>query len=325
MGHQVGKRHRPRRGSLQYAPRKRSRREYPRLKQARNGKDVKLLGFAGYKAGMTHVMSVEQRKQVKWAGAKLSVPVTIIETPPLKVAGFRLYDSKNSLTEVWADKHDKDLKRKIRTAKKQVVAEQLKKAESLLEKTVEIRLILHTNPRLAKIGKKKPEVFEISVGGSLSEAFNYAKEKLGKELRVDDAFSAGDMVDVAAVTKGKGFQGSVKRFGVKLLSRKSEKLKRKAGSLGPWTPKKVNFRTPQFGQMGYHTRVEFNKQVYSINDSLQIIGGIVNYGEVKNQCLLVKGSVPGAKKRLILLRPAIRSHKKPSTPIVNMISVRSQQ
>jgi large subunit ribosomal protein L3 len=325
MGHQVGKKHRPRRGSLQFAPRKRARRQYPRLKQAQNKKDVKLLGFAGYKAGMTHVMSVEQRKQVKWSGAKLSVPVTIIETPPLKVAGFRLYDSKNSLTEVWFDKQDKELKRKVRTAKKQVAGEQLKKAEKALEKTTEVRLLVHTSPKTARIGKKKPELFEIRVGGSVEQAFNYAKEKLGKELHVNDVFSPGDMVDAAAVTKGKGFQGSVKRFGVKLLSRKSEKLKRKVGSLGPWTPKKVNFRTPQFGQMGYHTRVEYNKQLFSINDSLTIRGGLVNYGQVKNQCVLLKGSVPGPKKRLILLRPAIRSHKKPSTPIVNMISVRSQQ
>jgi large subunit ribosomal protein L3 len=274
---------------------------------------------------MTHVMGVEQRKQVKWAGTELSVPVTIIEVPPIKVAGFRLYDSEKSLTDVWADKPVKELSRKIKVSKKQVTADQLKKAETFLDRTIEVRLILHTQPKLAKIGKKKPEIFEIAVGGSVSEAFNYAKEKIGKELRVEDAFSPGDVVDVTAITKGKGFAGSVKRFGVKLLSRKSEKLKRKAGSLGPWSPAKVNFRTPQFGQMGYHSRVEYNKQIFSINDSLQIRGGLVGYGEVNNQCVLLKGSVPGSKKRLIILRPAIRNHKKLQKPIVNMVSVRSQQ
>ena len=66
-------------------------------------------------------------------------------------------------------------------------------------------------------------------------------------------------------------------------------------------------------------------EIFSINDSLRIRGGLVGYGEINNQCVLLKGSVPGSKKRLIILRPAIRNQKKLQKPIVNMVSVRSQQ
>ena len=61
-----------------------------------------------------------------------------------------------------------------------------------------------------------------------------AKKLLEKDIKVNDVFNDNEMVDVHAITKGKGTQGPVKRFGIKLKQHKSEKGTRRVGSLGDW-------------------------------------------------------------------------------------------
>lgn len=298
MGHQIGKRHRPKRGSKQFWPRVRAKRPYLRIKSYPNIGEVIPLAFAGYKAGMTQIIVIDNRKHSKTKGAEMSVPVTIVECPPLSVMGVRLYSDKRCVTEILSNRIDNRVKRKRSLPKKQS-----KLVEPDLTKIEEVRLVVHTNP----VKKKKPEIFEIKLGGTVTNGWNKAKQLLGQQVRVKDVFKPGENVDVLAVTKGKGTQGSVKRFGVKLLSHKSEKLKRKIGSLGPWTPKRVLWGIPQYGQMGYHSRVEYNKTIMEIGEGgLEISGGITHYGVVKNDYVLIKGSVPGPKKRLIIFRKNIR-------------------
>jgi large subunit ribosomal protein L3 len=133
---------------------------------------------------------------------------------------------------------------------------------------------------------------------------------LGKEITFSDFSEPGKFVDVISVTKGKGFQGSVKRFGIKLLPRKNRKHKRMVGTLGPWHPNYVMNTVPNAGQMGYQQRTEYNKRViyYSSNngESITPAGGFLNYGTVKNSYILIHGSVPGSVKRLIRFRDPIR-------------------
>ena len=74
----------------------------------------------------------------------------------------------------------------------------------------------------------------MKIGGSIEEKFKFAKENLGKEILILDVFKQGDQIDVHSITKGKGFQGPVKRFGITIRTHKSEKAKRNPGSLGPW-------------------------------------------------------------------------------------------
>ena len=69
----------PRAGSLQYWPRKKAKKIYPNIKAWNRAKDNKLLGFIGYKVGMTHLHYVEQNKKDETFS-----PVTIVECPPLK-------------------------------------------------------------------------------------------------------------------------------------------------------------------------------------------------------------------------------------------------
>src|SRR3989338_4093158 len=137
------------------------------------------------------------------------------------------------------------------------------------------------------------------LGAKPGEQLASAKALLGKELTVADALKPGSQVDVHAVTKGKGFQGEVKRHGVSIRQHKSEKRKRGKAQLGPWTPSKVSYTIPQTGKMGYHLRTEYNKWVVAVGadpGKIQQSGGFIHYGIVKNPYVLIKGSVAGPRK-----------------------------
>ncbi|OIO66301.1 50S ribosomal protein L3 [Candidatus Woesearchaeota archaeon CG1_02_57_44] len=318
----------PRSGSLQYWPRVRANRPYARIRQWSSkvltaGKPA---GFAGFKAGMTHVMLTDNRTNSKTKGMDICVPVTIIECPPIKVMGVRFYKKdaygKSAAMDVLA-KLDKDVLRKV---------PKNNKTHTLPETTdgvVELRLLVHTKPSQTGIGQKKPAIFELAMGGSIDEQLAYAKEKLGKDITIQDVFAEGDMLDIHSVTKGKGFQGPVKRFGVTLRNHKSEKVIRGPGNLGAWSPGHGNFYVAHAGQMGYHARTERNKHLLKItpaseSSSLAPQGGFLRYGIPKCDCILVKGSLPGTTKRLIILTTAERA-KQHQAPSITLISRHSPQ
>jgi len=332
MGHI--KRKRPKRGAKQVWPRKRAKRQYPTVSTWPAHSELKPLAFAGYKAGMTHIHVVDNRPKSPTKGDEIRLPVTIIECPELLVAGFRLYTTSSpasplsSLVDVLSPSLDSTLARKMKLPKKP--KSKLADAEKLLEKAGDIRLLVYTQPKKILIGKKKPELFEIGLGGvDVNAKFNYAKEQLGKSISVDAVFKDGMFLDMHAVTTGKGFQGVVKRFGVKLKSHKTEKGRRRIGTLGPWTPKKTPWWVPMSGQMGYHTRTHYNKQLLKIADTKEEDvtprGDILNYGKLKNKYMLIMGSVAGPKKRLIIFTHAIRKHPAEDAPSIISISRRSQQ
>ncbi len=322
------KAHNPRHGSMQVWPRKRAKRMYPRVRTYPSAQGV--LGFAGYKAGMTHVIATDAGKNSMTKGEDISIPVTVIECPPLRIFGVRFYkkgyQGKEALVDVLA-KPSKDLSRKLSVPKKE-----LKTLDSVkVDDYVDIVLLVQTQPRLTGIGKKKPDVFELAVGGSLEEKLAFAKENLGKEISVKDVLKEGQFIDIHAVTKGKGFQGPVKRFGIKVRAQKAEKTKRGPGSLGGWISQgHVMYRIAHAGQMGFHNRVDYNKQVLLVGDDPEKVnpeGGFIRYGLVKNQYLLLKGSVPGPKKRLIRMNLAIRPDKRKEeiAPTVQTIITASKQ
>jgi len=85
----MSKRHRPRRGSLAFSPRKRAKTAVTRFRSWSKGDgEPKMQGFAGYKAGMTHVMMVDDGSHSLTEGMEISVPVTILETPSMKIAAI---------------------------------------------------------------------------------------------------------------------------------------------------------------------------------------------------------------------------------------------
>ncbi|WP_457591300.1 50S ribosomal protein L3 [Geoglobus sp.] len=306
------KEHRPRRGSLGFSPRKRASSIIPRIRAWPVTSEVKALGFAGYKAGMTHVVMVDDRKNSPTYGEEIVVPVTVIETPPLKVMGVRVYRKTQYglqiAGEVWATNLDEHLARRLNLPKNGRDPEELRQIEDIAE----VRLITYTQPyRITGVPKKVPDVMEQKVGGDVAEALDYAISKLGNEIKVSEVFGEGAFIDVLSITKGKGFQGPVKRWGVITLDAKHARSSkhRRVGTLGPWNPHHVRWTVPQAGQMGFHQRTEYNKRVLKIGENGEEItpkGGFPHYGVVRNEYVLVAGSVPGPVKRLVRMRDAIR-------------------
>lgn len=294
---------------MQYWPRKRARRSYARIRSYAESDDVKLLGFAGYKVGMTHLMVVDNHPNSLTFNQDIFVPATIVECPPIKAFSVRFYKKTISglklVCEVFS-KPDKELTRKM------VLPKKTPKNIDEVKEFDDLRLNVYTQPKLTNIGKKKPELFEIALGGSKEERLAYAKKVLGKELRVEDVLKEGQQIDVHAVTKAQGFQGPVKRFGVAIRQHKSEKTKRGPGSLGPWTGAR-QYRVAKAGQTGYHIRTEKNKQILKISNNPEEIntkGGFPRYGNIKNSYVLVKGSLQGTPKRLLRFIPSLRPNKK---------------
>ncbi|MEM7826093.1 MAG: 50S ribosomal protein L3, partial [Candidatus Aenigmatarchaeota archaeon] len=242
-------------------------------------------------------------------------PATILDCPPLKVLGLRAYTltpkGLKVFTEFWCENLPKEIERK--TKAKPSKQEKISEIEKNLEKISKLRLIVATQPRISGLRKKKPEIFEIEVGGKdIREKFEFAKQFLGKEIKASDVFRQGEFVDVIAVTKGKGTQGPVKRFGVVIQPRKAKEKRRHVGTLGQEQPGKVRPTVPMAGQMGFQTRTEFNKRILKIGEDGKEItpsSGFNRYGVIKSNYILIEGSVPGPKKRLVRLRTAIRPPK----------------
>jgi len=313
-------------GSMQYWPRKKAKKETARVRYWSTSKDVLPLGFAGYKVGMTHaIITDNSRSHTK--GDDIAIPLTVIECPPIKVIGIRFFADKNVKTQVLAEKLDKDLARKIKIPKKRNVKLESLKAEDYED----IRLLVQTQPRLTSIGKKKPEIFEMGLGGKVAEKFDYAKNNLGKELGVEDIFKEGEQIDIHSVTKSKGFQGPVKRFGIAIRRHKSEKSIRNPGSLGGWKGQgHFMYRVAHAGHTGYHLRTEYNKWLVKLGTEPKEInpkGGFIRYGLVKNKYLLLKGSIGGARKRLITLIRAVRPSPSipKDAPSISYVSLESKQ
>jgi large subunit ribosomal protein L3 len=115
------------------------------------------------------------------------------------------------------------------------------------------------------------------------------------------------------VTKGKGFEGPVTRFGVKRKQHKSRKSVRAVGVIGPWHPATVMYTVARAGQHGFHKRVEYNKRVLLVENTektpITPPGDYLHFGPVKGEYTVLRGSVPGPVKRLIRLRYAVRPPK----------------
>jgi len=331
------RKHRPRRGSLAYTPRVRAPRPIAHVRAWPAEATLRLQGFVGYKAGMTQVFMIDDRKGSLTSGQEINFPATVIEAPPLVICAARLYSSTthglNATTDIWASELPKDLARTLSLPKKYDQQKAFERAEALIKggKIADVRVLACTQPRASNVPKKKPDLVEIRVGGSkIEERWNYCKGLLGKQVRVADVLKEGEYVDVLAITKGKGFQGPVKRWGIKILTRKTKEGHRQVGTLGPWSPARVMWTVPAAGQMGYHQRTEFNKRILKLGGEGKEVtpsGGFLRYGPVKGDFIVLAGSIPGPTKRLMHLRQPMRlpTGTPTSPPSITYMSMASQQ
>jgi len=284
---------------------------------------------------MTHVFMVEDRAGSPDFGKEVAEPATVIDTPPVIICAVRAYIRDpyglKTLTETWMKNPPKDIQRLTTPPNNPNPENGFKKIEENLQQIAEFRVLAATQPRLAGVPKKKPELVEIKVDGAgIKEQFEYVKTLLGKTVQPTDVFKEGQYTDVIAVSKGKGIQGVIKRWGVKIRDRKSRKMKRGVATLGPWNPHRVLYTVPRAGQMGYHQRTEYNKRILKIGTNGADVtpkGGFLRYGPVSGSYLLLNGSVPGPAKRLIRLRIPSRPPKRvpEAPPKIVEISLESPQ
>lgn len=315
MGHR--KKSQPRKGSIAYLPRGRAKsmeariRSWPKISL----EEPKLLAHVGFKAGCVQIVSIDDREKTPNAGKQLVSLGTVLVTPPILVLGIRGYSKDFDGTHAEFDVYSKDIPKEISkhiTLKNNENA--LDGAEKNLGRIKEIFAIAAVSPRVAGLEQKKPYIFEVAVqGGDIQKQFAFVKGLLGKEVKIDQVFETGSGVDVAAITKGKGWQGVITRWGVKRKQHKSRKSVREVGSLGPISPSNVMYTVPRAGQMGFHQRVEYNKRIMVMSNTedkgfkINPDGGYKHFGFVKGDYVILKGSVPGTYRRLIKLRSQIRN------------------
>ncbi|KAJ3073334.1 60S ribosomal protein L3, partial [Quaeritorhiza haematococci] len=342
----------PRHGSLGFLPRKRARRHRGKVKTFPKDdakKPVHLTAYLGYKAGMTHIVRDLDRPGSKMHKKEVVEAVTVIETPPMVIVGVVGYVETprglRSLTTVWAEHLSEELKRRFYKnwyrSKKKAFTKYAKKYTEDKGKPIEqqlerikkycsvVRVIAHTQVRKVKLGQKKAHVMEIQLnGGSIADKVNWARDHFEKEVDITSVFEENEMIDVIGVTKGKGFEGVTHRWGTKKLPRKTHKGLRKIACIGAWHPSRVMYSVPRAGQNGYHHRTEMNKKIYRIgkgadknNASTEFdltektitpMGGFPHYGIVNENWVMVKGSTPGVKKRVLTLRKSLLVHTRRS-------------
>lgn len=315
MGHR--KHGQPRRGSLAYLPRGRAKsmeariRAWPEIESD----EPRILAHCGFKAGCVQIVSIDDRDKTPNAGKQLVSLGTVLATPPVMILGIRGYSKDSNGLHAEFDVYAEDLPKSITkeiTLKNREGA--LADAQARLKKIKSVFALVGVSPRAAGLEQKKPYVFEAYVsGGDIPKQFEHVRELLGREIKIDQIFETGASVDVAAITKGKGWQGVIQRYGAKKKQHKSRKTVRELGSLGPISPQYVMYTVPRAGQMGFHQRIEYDKRIMMMgnasDDKIKINpdGGYKHFGEVRGDYIILKGSVPGTYRRLIKLRSQIRN------------------
>lgn len=334
----------PRSGHLGFLPRKRTRKHRGKVRSFPKddpSKKPHFTAFTGYKAGMTHITRDIHRIDSRLHKKEVVEAVTIIETPPVKVVGFVGYietvKGMRALSTVWSSDLSNDVKRRFYKnwyhSKKKAFTKYVNKKDDQANSTARIvkyctvlRAIVHNQPHIMpNMRSKKAHVMEVQVnGGSMQEKVDYIKGFFEKDLKVDNVFSSLETIDIIGVTKGKGYTGVTKRWGVRKLPRKSHRGLRKVGCIGAWHPSKIQFTVARAGQSGYHHRTEENKRIYRIgqgekygatnnastdNDLTQKnitpMGGFPHYGVVRDDYIMIKGCCVGTKKRSLVLRKTL--------------------
>jgi len=128
------------------------------------------------------------------------------------------------------------------------------------------------------------------------EAGDLGKFAIGGELKAEEIFTVGQKVDVAGVSKGKGFQGTIKRhhFTMGDATHGNSLSHRAPGSIGQrQTPGRVFPGKKMAGHMGAVNRSSMNLEVVKIDAERHLIA--------------VKGAVPGAPGGNVVIRPAVKS------------------
>ena len=156
---------------------------------------------------------------------------------------------------------------------------------------------------------KKKKLANKAEKGIVAKA-NTAPKRFIKEFRYDemmsyevgdlvkvDSFVAGEVVDVQGTSKGKGYQGVIKRHNQHIGPKgHGSGAHRIVGSMGPIAPNRIAPGKKLPGQMGHVTRTVQNLEVVAV--------------DTENNLLLIKGSIPGPKKGMVVVKSAVKANGK---------------
>jgi large subunit ribosomal protein L3 len=297
-------------GSMQYWQKRRAYRRLPRIRATPLSSSTNaIFNIIGYKVGMSHISVISESSK----GSEVTRACTIIEVPNIEMYGIRAY-SNDKTTKYKLAKTDIYDKSTAQRAGLKKFDEQKGNIEHIKEeagKYCDIVALLVAYPRGTATGQHHPDRFESKIiGNGVAEKLEFALKMLGKEIKAEDVFKNGEYVDITAVSKGKGWQGVIKRFGVARLYHKATQKTRHVGTLGAFGMKRVLFEVPQSGQTGFNYRTEHNKRIIKIGrkedtNRINPKSGFINYGEVKNDYIILDGSIPGPAKRLVRIRKSI--------------------
>lgn len=300
MGHR--KHSAPRRGSLAYRPRGRANRVIPRVRNwpKVTGDKPTMLGFPAFKAGTIHAITIDDRAKTPNFGKPLFNISSVLSLPELEVKGVRLYGKVNGAEVVLGEG-------------------KAPPADVPVESVARVSALVSVVPAEVGLSQKEPITFEIGVGGANAKAqIDYIGGLVGKKVKFAELFKPGMYVDVLGITKGKGFEGPVTRFGVKRKQHKSRKSVRAVGVIGPWHPAAVMYTIARAGQMGFHQRTETGKRILMLGNGkekpITPAGGFMHFGNVNGDYAVLRGSVPGPARRFVMVRMPVRGFHKNQAP-----------
>ena len=153
---------------------------------------------------------------------------------------------------------------------------------------------LSNKPKMGHLKKAntEPKRFLKEIRG-----FNVSDYTLGQVLKAEDVFTSGEVVDVTGISKGKGFQGVIKRWN---QSRgpmgHGSQYHRGVGSLGTMLPMHVIKGKKMPGHMGNVQTTIQNLEIVSV--------------DTENNVILIKGNIPGPKKSFVMIREAVKGAQK---------------
>ncbi len=263
-----------------------------------------MLAFPAFKAGTIHVITVDDRAKTPNFGKPLFNASSVLSMPEAEVMGVRLYARENGLDTPIAESKSSE----------KGAGEKLP-----VEKASRVTAIVAAHPDEAGLSQKEPMVMEVGVSGSDVKAqAEYVLSLIGKKVKFADMFKPGMYVDVLGITKGKGFEGPVTRFGIKRKQHKSRKSVRAVGVIGPWHPAAVMYTVARAGQMGFHQRTETGKRILLVGNAkekpITPAGGFLHYGNVGGDYAVLRGSVPGPARRFVMVRYRARGVSRSQAP-----------
>ena len=280
----------------------------PRIR-SRPRQGMHLGDIIAYKAGMTSVSMIDDSESPT-KQQEISRACTILDVPSMEIYGMRFYsnDSITGYRKAAAELYSKDIAQKLKMKSIKNDEGKLDLFKQRLGEFIDVTALVAAYPKTLNVEQNHTERFETSINAkSIEEKFAFISAHLGKEVRASTVFKPGEYIDLVSISTGKGWQGTIKRFGTARLDHKATQKIRHIGNMGSMGIGRVLYTVPHAGQTGFNYRTERNKRILKVYEkeetaNLNKEGGFNNYGVIKGAAILIDGSVPGPAKRLVRVK-----------------------